>query len=67
MQNTWVLHQYNDKYHKFFTTTSYDDIMQYISSFENVKYVEEFHYISNDIHFKIHIGEVLYYGKQDLS
>lgn len=63
MNNYWILHQYSEKNNKYFCSLSYDDIMEYINSFDNVERVEEFMYKSNDIYFKIHIGEVIEYGK----
>lgn len=64
MSNMWILHQFDEKKNnKYMCSLSYDDIMSYIMSYDDVHIVEEFHYVSHDIHFKIHIGEVIKYGE----
>lgn len=59
MKNVWILyqHEYDEKHKKFFMSKSYDDIMKYIKSFDNVQEINFFHYVSNEIYFDIHLGE----------
>lgn len=61
----WILHQFDEKHDKYFYANSYDDIIKYMESFDNLKQLSEFIYKSNDIMFKIHIGEVLEYGEEE--